>query len=206
MSMKTGDTTLDFDLLLEESVRIHSHLCPGQVLGVKMSMLGLRKIEIEDPKGRDRKSIIVFVEMDRCATDAVQSVTGCTLGRRTMKFMDYGKMAATFMNLRTGRAVRVVAKEDSRQKAKEYFPEIGNKYEAQFEAYMIMPEQELFDVMEVKVKINPEDMPGRPLRRVRCVECGDHVQDSREVYRDGKVLCRPCAGSAYYERHRGKFF
>ena len=94
----------------------------GQVLGVKMSMLGLRNIGIDEPKGKDRKSLIVFVEMDRCATDAVQSVTGCSLGHRTMKFMDYGKMAATFMNLKTGKAVRVVAKEDAREKAKKYFP------------------------------------------------------------------------------------
>src|SRR4030066_1294730 len=97
---------MDFESLLEESVSIHGHLCPGQVLGVKMSMLGLRKIGIAEPKGKDRKSIIVFVEMDRCATDAVQSVPGCSLGHRTMKFMDYGKMAATFLNLRTDYTAR----------------------------------------------------------------------------------------------------
>ncbi len=110
---------MDFDSLLDESAKIHGHLCPGQVLGVRMSMLGLKKICIKEPKGKDRKNIIVFVEMDRCATDAVQSVTGCSLGHRTMKFMDYGKMAATFLNLKTGRAVRVIAREDSREKAKE---------------------------------------------------------------------------------------
>src|SRR5512134_463242 len=103
---------MNFESLLNESVKIHGHLCPGQVLGVKMSMLGLREIGITDPKGKDRKSIIVFVEMDRCATDAVQSVTGCSLGHRTMKFMDYGKMAATFVNPKTKKAVRVVAKEE----------------------------------------------------------------------------------------------
>jgi len=194
-----------FESLLSESVRIHGHLCPGQVLGVKMSMLGLREIGISDPKGKDRKSIIVYVEMDRCATDAVQSVTGCSLGHRTMKFMDYGKMAATFVNLKTGRAVRVIAKEESRQKAKEYFPEMENKYEAQREAYKIMPDEELFDVMEVTVKVAPEDMPGRPLRRVKCDSCGEYVQDLREVYRDGKVLCRPCADSGYYTQVRQDF-
>ena len=188
----------DIASLLDESVKIHGHLCPGQVLGVKMSMLGLKSIGIDDPKGKDRKSIMVFVEMDRCATDAVQSVTGCSLGHRTMKFMDYGKMAATFVNLKTGKAVRVIAKEDSRQKAKEYFPEIENKYQAQLEAYKIMPDEELFDVMEVHVKIKPEDMPGRPLRRVKCATCGEYVQDAREVYRDGKALCRPCASAGYY--------
>jgi formylmethanofuran dehydrogenase subunit E len=205
MSEKVIPST-DFEMLLRESARIHGHLCPGQVLGVKMSMLGLREIGITDPKGKDRKSIIVFVEMDRCATDAVQSVTGCSLGHRTMKFMDYGKMAATFLNLKTGRAVRLIAKEESRQKAKEFFPEIENKYTAQLEAYKIMPDKDLFAVREVNVKINPEDMPGRPLRRIKCDFCGEYVQDMREVYRDGKVLCKPCAVSGYYEQCREDIF
>lgn len=190
---------VDFERLLDESVKVHGHLCPGQVLGVKMSMLGLSEVGITDPKGKDRKSIIVFVEMDRCATDAVQSVTGCSLGHRTMKFLDFGKMAATFVNLRTGKAVRVAAREESRQKAKEYFPEIEDKYAAQLEAYKIMPDEELFDIMEVKVTVKPEDMPGRPLTRVRCEKCGEYVQDVREVYKDGKLLCLPCAGGGYYE-------
>lgn len=189
---------MTFETLLEESTKVHGHLCPGQVLGVKMSMLGLREIGIADPRGKDRKSIIVFVEMDRCATDAVQSVTGCSLGHRTMKFMDYGKMAATFLNLKTGKAIRVIAKEESRQKAKEYFPEINNKYEAQLKAYKIMPDNDLFDVMEVHVKVKNEDMPGRPLRRTKCDACDEYVQDMREVHRNGKVLCRPCADTGYY--------
>src|SRR3990172_1750480 len=137
---------MDFVSRLQESVRIHGHLCPGQVLGVRMSLLGLREIGIDDPKGRDRKSIIVFVEMDRCATDAVQSVTGCSLGHRTMKFMDYGKMAVTFLNLKTDYAVRVIAKESAKQRAKDYFPDIEDKYAAQLEAYKLMPNDELFDV------------------------------------------------------------
>ncbi len=116
---------MDFEALLLESVKVHGHLCAGQVLGVRMSMLGLREIGISDPKGADRKSLIVFVEMDRCATDAVQSVTGCSLGKRSMKFMDYGKMAATYLNLKTGKAIRIVAREDSRDKAKGAFP--GNR-------------------------------------------------------------------------------
>ncbi len=189
---------LDFERSLEESVKVHGHLCAGQVLGVRMSMLGLREIGISDPKGKDRKSIIVYVEMDRCATDAVQSVTGCSLGHRTMKFMDYGKMAATYVNLKTNKAVRIVAREDARQKAKEYFPEIENKYAGQLEAYKIMSDEELFDVMEVTVKVAPEDMPGRPMRRLQCDSCGEHVQDMREVYRDGKILCVPCAHGGYY--------
>ena len=189
----------DFDALLEASVKIHGHLCAGQVLGVRMTMLGLREIGISDPKGTDRKSVIVYVEMDRCATDAVQSVTGCSLGKRSMKFLDYGKMAATFLNTKTGKAMRIVAREDSRVKAKELFPEIENKYAGQLEAYKIMPDEELFDVTEVVVKVRPEDMPGRPMRRVQCDSCGEHVQDMREVCQDGRVLCVPCALGGYYE-------
>ena len=198
MNDQTQHTSM-FEELLAGSVKVHGHLCAGQVLGVRMSMLGLREIGITDPKGKDRKNIIVFVEMDRCATDAVQSVTGCSLGHRTMKFRDYGKMAATFMNLETGKAVRVFAREDSRQKAKDHFPAIENKYAAQLEAYKIMTDDELFDVMEVAVNVAPEDMPGRPMSRVACDLCGEHVQDMREVHQDGKVLCIPCAGGGYYK-------
>lgn len=163
-----------------------------------MSILGLEALGIEDPKGRDRKNCVVFVEMDRCATDAVQSVTGCSLGKRTLKFMDYGKMAATFVNLQTETAVRIVAREEARKKAKILFPEIADKHSAQLEAYKIMPDEELFDMMAVKVALRPEDMPGRPLRRTRCDECGEYVQDKREVGRDGKLLCLPCADGGYY--------
>jgi len=193
---------MDFLSLLQKSARIHGHLCPGQVLGVRMTMLGLREIGISDPKGKDRKNIIVFVEMDRCATDAVQSVTGCSLGHRTMKFMDYGKMAATFLNLRTDRAIRVYAKEESKQRAKGYFPEIENKYAAQLEAYKIMPDDDLFDLMEVRIRLKPADMPGRPLCRVQCEACGEHIQDAKEVYRNGKPLCKSCATMGYYEHLR----
>ncbi len=190
--------TMNFEELLQESARVHGHLCPGQVLGVRMSLLGLEAIGICDPKGADSKSLIVFVEMDRCATDAVQSVTGCSLGHRTMKFMDYGKMAVTFMNLGTGRAVRVVVREEARSRAQEYFPEIENKYDAQLKAYKAMRNEELFNTMDVKVKVQDQDMPGRPLKRVKCEACGEYVQDMREVCRDGRILCKPCAQEGYY--------
>jgi formylmethanofuran dehydrogenase subunit E len=188
----------NFENLLDESVRIHGHLCPGQVLGVRMSMLGLSKIGINDPKGDDRKKLIVYVEIDRCATDAIQSVTGCSLGKRTLKFLDYGKMAATFVNLETGKAMRVLAKEESKNRAKNYFPQIEDKYKCQTEAYKIMPDEELFEWKEVKVKIPEEDMPGRPLQRIRCESCGEYVQDKREVNLKGKLLCKACAKGTYY--------
>ncbi len=187
-----------FEKLLDASVKIHGHLCPGQVLGVRMAMHGLAAIQIDDPKGKDRKKLCLFVEIDRCATDALQSVTGCSLGHRTMKFMDYGKMAATFVNLATGKAVRVVAREDSKAKAKTYFPEIEDKYRCQLEAYKRMPAAELFSCQWVRVDIADQDMPGRPLSRVRCQRCGEYVQDRREICRKGKILCRPCADGGYF--------
>ena len=194
----------EFETLLHESAAIHGHLCPGQVLGVRMSMLGLKSIGADDPKGRDRKSIMVFVEMDRCATDAVQSVTGCSLGKRTMKFMDYGKMAATFLNLKTGKAVRIVAREEARNSARECFPEETDPYAAQIAAYKILPDAELFSAADVHVVVRPEDMPGRPLSRVQCSRCGEYVQDVREKKIDGDLLCRPCALGGYYRILHGE--
>jgi len=115
-----------------------------------------------------------------------------------MKFVDYGKMAATFVNIETGLAVRVIAREDTREKAKELFPDLEDRYEAQIQTYMAMPQKELFDVMRVRVVIPPEDMPGRPLRRIQCARCGEHVQDMRELYREDEVLCKACADGTYY--------
>jgi len=188
-----------FAELLEKSTTIHGHLCAGQVIGVRMAMLGLEAIGVSEPRGRDRKRFYVIVEIDRCATDAIQSVTGCSLGKRSMKWLDYGIMAATFVNLEDGRSVRITAREESRELSRKYCPEIADKYQRQLEAYRIMDKNELFLVQKVKVDIPREDLPGRPLKRVQCAECGDWVQDCREIEREGKVLCRPCATDRYYE-------
>ena len=188
----------DFETLLERSTAIHGHICAGQVIGVRMSMIGLREIGIDDPKAQ-RKEFYVLVEIDRCATDAIQSVTGCTLGKRSMKWLDYGIMAATFVNLKDGRAVRVTALEEARETSKKYCPAIGDKYQQQLEAYRIMPEDELFRVQRVRVDIPDSDLPGRPIKRVQCQACGDWIQDCRDVEDDGRTLCRPCAQGRYYE-------
>lgn len=189
----------EFQKLLDASVNTHGHLCPGQVLGVRMSMHGLDLIGIKDPKGEDRKKLIVYVEIDRCATDAIQSVTGCSLGKRSLKFVDLGKMAATYVNLDTGKAVRILAKEEARDKAKNYFPDIEDKYKAQLEAYKIMPDEDLFEWKEVTVDIPKEDMPGRPLQRITCEKCGEYVQDMREMNMGGSLVCRSCGQGSYYK-------
>ena len=187
-----------FDDLLEEATRIHGHVCAGQVIGVRMCMLALSYLKINDPKGVDRKKLYVFVEIDRCATDAIQTVTGCSLGKRSMKWIDHGVMAATFVNLESGKAVRITAIEESRELSKNYCGEITDKYARQLEAYKIMPEEELFRVEAVAVEIPPENLPGRPLKRIKCEGCSDWVQDKRDVLVDDKVLCRSCAHGRYY--------
>ena len=186
-----------FEKLLEESGNLHGHLCPGQIIGVRMAMLGCREVDVPDPK--NTKKLIVYVEIDRCATDAIQSVTGCKLGKRTLKYVDYGKMAATFLNTETGRAVRILARDDSREKAWDYAPEGTDKKEAQFHAYKMMPEDELFDIAPVQLSVGEEDQPGHPVSRVMCQNCGEGVNDRREVHQGGQVLCRACAQGAYYQ-------
>src|ERR1700683_612364 len=105
------------DDLLQQAEIAHGHLCAGQVLGVRMAMLGCRRLGIAEPRGTDRKRLVTYVEIDRCATDAIGGVTGCRLGKRALKFRDWGKMAATFVDLATGRAVRIAAKESSKELA-----------------------------------------------------------------------------------------
>jgi formylmethanofuran dehydrogenase subunit E len=186
----------EYLVLAEQS---HGHMCPGQVLGVRMAMLGLRELGIADPI-RHRKRLLTYVEIDRCATDAVSLVTGCRLGKRSLKFVDYGKVAATFVDLETQRAVRVAARDDSRAKAKQMFPELANESMQQLEAYKVMADSDLFVVQPVRVALNPEDLPGRPRSRVTCEACGEGINDGRERAVNGRVLCRSCAGESYYEK------
>jgi len=187
---------------LEEYIALaaqsHGHMCPGQILGIRMAMLGLRLIGIDDPV-KARKRLLTFVEIDRCATDAVSLVTGCRLGKRSLKFLDYGKVAATFVDLETGRAVRVAAREDARAKAKAMFPAMSDASQAQLEAYKVMENGDLFDLRAVRVKLRPEDLPGRPRSRVTCAQCGEGVNDGRELRLGDRILCRSCAGEPYYE-------
>ena len=188
----------DFQALLQVAVERHGHLCAGQVLGVRMSLCGLNWLGV-DPE-RDPKRLIVFVEIDRCATDAVTSVTGCSLGRRTLKYVDYGKMAATFVDTLTDRAVRVVALDSSRERAASYAPAGLARSAAQLAGYQLMPDSELFGIQEVRVSISQFDRPGHPLTRVACDRCGEGINDGREIVREGETLCRACANHAYYER------
>jgi formylmethanofuran dehydrogenase subunit E len=187
------------DEYLQDAAHAHGHLCAGQVLGVRLAMLGLTKLGIEDPGGKDRKRLVTFVEIDRCATDAVAVVTGCRLGKRALKFRDWGKVAATFVDLETGKAIRIAAKESSKALARRLHPEITKKNEQQMLAYREMSDDDLFTAQWVKVDLPPEEFPGYKGERIVCETCGEGINFRREVRRNGRILCRACAGESYYQ-------
>lgn len=186
------------DEYLHDAERAHGHICAGQVLGVRMAMLGLARLGIEEPQGKDRKRLVTFVEIDRCATDAVAVVTGCRLGKRALKFRDWGKVAATFVDTAGGKAIRVAARESSKALARSMHPEITDKNQQQMLAYREMTDDDLFDLQWVKVELPPEELPGYKGARVICAKCGEGINFKRELRRAGKVLCRACAGESYY--------
>ena len=189
----------NFDDLLHDAELAHGHLCAGQVLGVRLAMLGLQLLGIDDPHGKDRKRLVTFVEIDRCATDAVAVVTGCRLGKRALKFRDWGKVAATFVDMESGRAVRICAKESSKALARQMHPEIASKNQQQMLAYREIPTDDLFTVQWVRVDLPPQELPGYQGERIVCAECGEGINFRREVRQDGRIVCRSCAGERYYE-------
>ena len=189
------------DTLLKECERLHGHMCAGQLLGTRMALLGCRLLDIDDPRGRDRKKLIVWVEIDRCMTDAISAVTGVRLGKRSLKYVDYGKVAATFLNTETKRAVRVVALESSRTLADERYPDIADKRTRQFRAYSEATDDEIFKTELVSLELSDFDAPGSPRSRVICAVCGEGVNDGREVVEaNGDTICRGCYNGSYYSK------
>jgi formylmethanofuran dehydrogenase subunit E len=185
----------EYEVLAEQA---HGHLCAGQILGLRMALYGMRLLALADPTGVDRKRLITFVEIDRCMTDAIAVVTGCRLGKRALKFRDFGKVAATFCDLREDRAVRILARESAKELARELYPEIQSKNHQQMRAYRDMPDEDLFEVQRVHVTLAPEDLPGYRALRPICAQCGEAVSFGREVVRDNRTVCRSCAGERYY--------
>lgn len=186
---------LDYNKCLAEAREFHGEVCGGIIMGTRMAISGMRAIGISDPHGDDKKDIMVFVEIDRCPTDAIIAVTGCHPGKRTLKVLDNGKMAATFINLKTGRAVRVSSKNRQGDVIKNQAMIESEPMKDDFSA---MADDELFSVTEVKVHLNSGDMPGRPVRSAPCAICGERVLDMRDVEVNGKFLCRPCAEKRNY--------
>jgi formylmethanofuran dehydrogenase subunit E len=215
----TAAPVASLDDLLRDAEIAHGHLCAGQVLGVRMAMLGLRLLNLPDPRGTDpasraaRKRLVTFVEIDRCATDAIAVVTACRLGKRALKFRDWGKMAATFVDLGPGaalkppqpelagdRAVRIAARDSSKSLAAELYPQL-EKNAAQMRAYRELSDEQLFSTQWVRVPLGPQEMPGyKPASgsaRITCDRCGEGISFAREVSSSaGETLCLPCANSA----------
>jgi formylmethanofuran dehydrogenase subunit E len=189
-----------FDELLGMAEGAHGHLCAGQILGVRMAMLGCARLGLAEPRGADRKRLVTFIEIDRCATDAIGVVTGCRLGKRALKLRDWGKMAATFVDLQTHRAVRIAARESSKELARSMYPEMENKNAQQMRAYREMADSDLFTEEWVEVELDPKEFPGYKGPRVSCAECGEGINYERWVERDGRRLCQGCADPAgrYY--------
>jgi formylmethanofuran dehydrogenase subunit E len=202
------------DDLLHDAEVAHGHLCAGQVLGVRMAMLALQRLGIADPRRRldaagnlnpDRKRLVTFVEIDRCATDAIGVVTACRVGKRALKLRDFGKMAATFVDLYAPleagvyKGLRVVALESSKGRARELYPEL-DKNAQQMRAYRELPDADLFSETWVRVPLPASEFPGYKGERVACALCGEGVNFDRFIERDGHRLCLACAAPAalYY--------
>lgn len=186
----------DLQQLLVESAALHSHLCPRQVLGVRMGVLAGEFFHMELP--HPDKRLFTFVETDGCGLDGISTATGCTVGHRTMRVVDFGKMAATFVDTVTREAIRIVPSRESRIRAKDYMPESSNRWQAQLHAYQVMPDEELFTVTPVALTVSLDEILSKHGLRVLCELCGEEVMNAREETVDGKVVCRACARGAYY--------
>lgn len=182
--------------LFEASAALHHHLCPRQVLGVRMGLAGGGWLGLAVPQ--TDKRMLVVVETDGCVIDGLAVTTGCRVGRRTMRVLDFGKVAATFIDTLTGRAVRVVPRASARQQAKDYAPEAKSRWESYLLGYQRMPEEELLQLQPVTLTVSLEKLLSKEGYRVQCERCGEEVTNEREVVQNGQTLCRACVGEGYY--------
>jgi formylmethanofuran dehydrogenase subunit E len=182
--------------VLEQLARLHPRVCPRQILGVRIGQHAGELLDLALP--RSDKLVLAIVEMDGCFADGVSVTTGCWFGRRTLRFVDYGKVAATFVDLRTGTAVRIWARTTARALAERYVPDAPDRWHAQLEAYRAMPAAELLQWCRVTLKVPSNVLFNAASERVMCSACGEEVLYDRQILREGSVLCRACAGQAYY--------
>ena len=186
----------DLETLLEISSRKHDHLCPRQILGVRIGLAGLKALGFAEPPAG--KQLLVILETDGCFADGVGAATACSVGHRTLRVEDYGKAAATFVDCQTGRTLRVAPALDIREQALACVPEEPRHYFAQMKAYRIMLDERMLSITEVQLATPVEQIVSRPSVRVTCAICGDEIMNGREIERDGMLLCRACSGGAYY--------
>ncbi len=182
--------------LLEMSAARHTHLCPRQVLGVRMGLAGAAHLGIEAPVSSKR--MLVIIETDGCFADGIEVSSGCSMGHRTLRVEDYGKVAATFIDLHSEQTVRLAPRPGIRQRALAYAPREVRRYYAQLQGYQSMPVEELFDIRPVALRVPLAEITSRPGVRVDCAICGEEIINQREVRSHGRLLCRACAGGAYY--------
>ena len=183
------------DLLKLTSAR-HDHLCPRQVLGVRIGLAGLATLGLESPIGKS--TALVIIESDGCFADGIEVATGAAIGHRTLRVNDFGKIAATFADVNTGRAIRISPALDIRERALLYAPDEPRRYFAQLQGYQVMPDAELLRVQEVLLNPTLDELISKPLARVNCDYCGEEIINEREVMVNGVVLCRTCANYSYY--------
>jgi formylmethanofuran dehydrogenase subunit E len=182
--------------LLNRSASEHSHLCPRQVLGVRMGQAGLAVLGVEAPV--TTKTALVIIETDGCFADGIRAVTGATVGHRTLRVQDLGKVAATFANLETGSSLRLAPKADVRIRALVYAPDESRRYFAQLKGYQVMPDEELFSFQWVELQTPAVQIIAHQNARAYCSTCGEEVINERQVNLEGKVLCQTCAYGGYY--------
>lgn len=194
-------------MYMDESAARHHHLCPRQVLGIRMGLFGLRKLGLIDnqyqPRYQNRhKHLLTIVETDGCGADGIAVATGCYVGRRTLRVIDYGKMAATLVQTRLGKAVRIVPHSNSRELAHSYAPDARSRWHAYLDAYQIIPDNLLLKIREVTLTQSIAEILSKPSARAECGLCGEEILNEREIKRDGIVYCRSCAGASYYREHK----
>lgn len=187
----------DLKKYYELSSARHSHLCPRQILGVRIGFAGAAALSLDVP--RADKRLLVILETDGCFADGIEVLTGCTIGHRTLRLHDYGKIAATFVDVKTGTAMRVIPRLDVRERAYAYTPNERRHYFAQLEAYQIMPDEELLEVQTVELIKPVDEIVSRPGVRVNCSVCGEEIINEREISQNGLTICRFCAGQGYYQ-------
>lgn len=189
--------------LLNRSASMHRHLCPRQVLGIRIGLLAGQLLSIDVPQ--KAKRLLTIAETDGCAVDGISVATNCTVGHRTLRIEDYGKIAATFVDTESGEAIRTVPHPESRKRAYEYAPEGSTTWQAQLIGYQHMPDEKLFVVQNVELIVPLAKLMSRPGRKAICQCCGEEIINEREVFHEGEILCRACAGQAYYRLKGNKF-
>ncbi len=190
--------------ILEISSSQHKHLCPRQVLGARIGLAGAAALGLDAP--RTDKRLLIIVETDGCFADGVAAATGCTMGHRTLRLADYGKIGATFVDVKTATAVRLTPQLDVRDKAYTYAPGEKKHYYAQLIGYQHMPDSELFTIQPVTLTTPVQQIVSRNGVRVNCVACGEEIINEREVVREGRPYCIACAAPSYYEPDRSLVF